>query len=259
MKLNAYTLLLSFLVLLSHASSCNQSSAYPGLDKQVNLRRSEMLSKAQQNPSNAGKEDYISSATVAQDDAAITFQSKVLTVLLPDAADAYKVERESFAAWYAYQQIISEEIIGDIWELYAGGSAGGSFQLIHLYDIGNANATEQEVLYNVLAGKSFPEICHENVSFPQIDSTKAQFCSEFRYLYSQHEDIGHNGWPAVKNTPGQLDAMLDTDLDLFKKWLFARDALEDFLDEGVSDLYASHTAFWRYLYQKNYQERFIGE
>ena len=201
----------------------------------------------------------MSPAPSALDDAALAYQTEMHQTLPADAIDPYETERASFAEWYAYQQTIAEDVIGDLWELYSGGSAGGSFQVIHLYDIANANATEQELLNAALARKSFPEKCHENASFQQIDSTKAQLCLEFSNLYSHHQDIGPDGWPAVKHTPEQMEALLDADIDLFQKWMIARDALESLLDKDIRDLYASHTAYWKYVFQKEYQERFIGE
>ena len=209
--------------------------------------------------SNAEKKGFVTNATVALDDTAEAFQAKIQGVLPRSVISAYKAERSCFSAWYAYQQTVSQEVVGDLWELYAGGSAGSSFQAMHLYDIANANAAEQEILYGAMAGKSSPEMCCEHASFRQIDSAKVQLCLEFRGLYSQHENIGPEGWPEVTIVPEKLDTLLDTDVELFGKWMSARDALEPLLDEGVRDLYASHTAYWRYVCRKNYQERFIGE
>lgn len=247
------------LALVGLVFACNPPIPTASLVERVHQRKSEMIIEAQQYVSNTEKEEFVTNATVALDDTTASFQAKILEVLPRRVVDAYKAERDLFSAWYAYQQTVALEVIGDLWELCAGGSAGGSFQVIHLYDIANINATEQEILYEAMAEKSFPEMCYENASFEQIDSTKAQLCLEFRNQLSQHEKIGPNGWPAVKNVPEQLDNMLNADVDLFKKWLSARDALEPLLNKGLRDLYASNTAYWRYVYQKNYQERFIRE
>ena len=257
--INKHIFLFSLLALIGQAVSCNQPAATGSLAEQTHQRRSEMLAEAQQCLSNAEKAAYVTRATSALDDAALAYQTEMHQTLPADAIDPYETERASFAAWYAYQQTIAEDVIGDLWELYSGGSAGGSFQVIHLYDIANANATEQELQNAALARKSFPEKCHENASFQQIDSTKAQLCLEFSNLYSHHQDIGPDGWPAVKHTPEQMEALLDADIDLFQKWMIARDALESLLDKDIRDLYASHTAYWKYVFQKEYQERFIGE
>jgi len=241
------------------AFACNPPIPTASLAEMVHQRKSELFVEAQQYVSNAEKEVFVTNATVAFDDTAATFQAKIREVLPRRIVDAYKAERGIYSAWYAFQQTVSLEVISDLWELYAGGSAGGSFQVIHLYDIANTNATEQEILYSAIAEKSFPERCYENASFEQIDSTRAQLCLEFRNLYSQHEKIGSEGYPTVKNVPEQLDSLLDTDVELFKKWMSARDALEPLLDKGVRYLYSSHTAYWKHLYQRNYQERFIRE
>ncbi len=250
---------LRILAILGLAFACNPPIPTASLAERVHQRKSEMIIEAQQYVSNAEKEEFVTNATVALDDTAATFQAKILEVLPRRVVDAYKAEREIYSVWYAYQQTVSQEVISDLWELYAGGSAGGSFQVIHLYDIANTNATEQEILYSAMARKSSPKMCYENASFEQIDSTKAQLCLEFRNQLSQHENIGPNGWPAVKNVPEQMDALLNADVELFMKWMSARDALEPLLGKGIRELYASHTAYWRYVYHKNYQERFIGE
>lgn len=44
-------------------------------------------------------------------------------------------------------------MIGDIWEMSAGGSAGWTFQEKHLYDIAKKNASEQAALYDALIKK----------------------------------------------------------------------------------------------------------
>ncbi len=250
---------LRILALLVLAFACTHHIPTASLAEQVHQRKSELFVGARQYVSNAEKEEFVTNAIEALDDTAATFQAKLLEVLSRRVVDAYKAERGFYSAWYAFQQTVSLEVISDLWELYAGGSAGGSFQVIHLYDIANTNATEQEILYGAIVEKSFPEMCYENASFEQIDSTKAQLCLEFRNLYSQHENIGLEGLPAVNNEPEHLDTLLDADVELFKKWMSARDALEPLLGKGIRELYASHTAYWRYVYQKNYQERFIGE
>ena len=254
-----YSYLFPLLIITCLGCDCNQVKRTPSMEELVQLRVSQMLSDIQQYGINSEKAEFMVSSTQALDDSAVLYQTKIQSILTNSVLAAYRAERESFAVWYDYQHTISEEVVGEIWELSWGGSAGSSFQNGHLYDIANANAAEQELLYDAIVGKTNPEICHENASIQQIDSTKAQLSLEFRNLYSQYENIGPDGWPAVKITPSQLDALLDADFEMFVKWMSVRELLEPLLDKKVRHLFASHTAYWKYIYQKKCKERYIGE
>ena len=187
------------------------------------------------------------------DDAAETIQCKLLNTLKGDALDAYKKERESFSAWYEFQETISEEVMGDIWELYAGGSAGGTYQERHLYDIAKANASEQAALYNALIKKPSNNQHKEAASMQQIESEKDKLVKDYSELYSQYENIGPEGWPKVGNTPSQIAEFLDTDLALFSKWKKDRETLESLLKRKLRTYYESLSADWMNLCLLNYQ------
>ncbi len=193
------------------------------------------------------------------EDAAEKFQCMILNTLKSDALDAYKKERESFAAWNAYQQTISEEVIGDIWELYAGGSAGWTFQERHLYDIAKENAAEQTALYEALIKK--PSVCQPKdvADLQLIEAAKEKLVKDYVNRYSQYENSGSDGWPKVNNTPAQIAEYLDKDLDLFKKWMTDRDAFESRLKKSLRTSYSSFTTDWKILCLQKYNEHYISE
>lgn len=193
------------------------------------------------------------------DDTADTFQCKIMNTLKAEALDAYKKERGSFSAWYEYQNTISEEVIGDIWELYAGGSAGGTFQEGHLYDIAKANASEQAALYEALIKRPSNNQCGVSVTMQQIESAKEKLVTDYSELYSQYENIGPDGWPKVDNTPIQISEYLDKDLALFNKWMTDREMLESLLKRKLRTYYESLSADWKNLYLQKYKEHFIHE
>ena len=193
------------------------------------------------------------------DDTADTFQCKIMNTLKAEALDAYKKEREAFSAWYEYQNTISEEVIGDIWELYAGGSAGWTFQEGHLYDIAKANASEQVALYEALIKRPSNNQCRVEVTMQQIESAKEKLVTDYSELYSQYENIGPDGWPKVDNTPIQISEYLDKDLALFNKWMTDREILESLLKRKLRTYYESLSADWKNLYLQKYKEHFIHE
>lgn len=193
------------------------------------------------------------------DDTADTFQCKIMNTLKGDALDAYKKEREAFSAWYEYQNTISEEVIGDIWELYAGGSAGWTFQEGHLYDIAKANASEQVALYEALIKRPSNNQCRVEVTMQQIESAKEKLVTDYSELYSQYENIGPDGWPKVDNTHIQISEYLDKDLALFNKWITDREILESLLKRKLRTYYESLSADWKNLYLQKYKEHFIHE
>lgn len=191
------------------------------------------------------------------DDAAEASQCKILNTLKADALDAYKKERESFSAWYEYQQIISEEVIGDMWELAAGGSAGWSFQEKHLYDIAKKNASEQAALYDALIKKPSSSLATGVDIMEQIDSEKEKLVKDYSSFYSQFENIGPDGWPNVKNTPAQISEYLDTDLDLFKQWMADREVLASCLKKNLRTYYDSLTEDWKAFFLQEFKEHYV--
>ena len=191
------------------------------------------------------------------DDSAESFQCKILNTLKAAALEAYKKERESFSVWYEYQQIISDEVIGDIWEISAGGSAGWTFQEKHLYDIAKTNAAEQAALYNALIKKPSVQLSTGKDIMEQIESEKEKLVKDYSSFYSQFENIGPEGWPAVKNTPAEITEYLDTDLDLFKRWMADRDALESHLKKSLRTYYNSLTEDWKVFFLQEFKEHYI--
>ena len=137
--------LISLLIIACQGCDCNQVKRTPSMEELVQLRVSQMLSDIQQYGINSEKAEFMVSSTQALDDSAALYQTKIQSILINSVLAAYRAERESFAAWYDYQHTISEEVVGELWELSWGGSAGSSFQNGHLYDIANANAAEQEL------------------------------------------------------------------------------------------------------------------
>ena len=248
-------------ILLQFMQGCKADTKLitPGLEERTTQRKTEMLENVQQCYSNADKGDFVIDAIRSLNDEAASLQNKIEGILDGDALAAYKAERAAFYDWHSFQQIVSKEVIGDIWELLVGGSAGGSFQTVHLYDIANANAAEQDILYEALANKTLARMSDQTASLEQIDSARIALTAGFENRYAQYENIGPDGWPCVHNSPEQISALLDKDMSLFKEWMANRAALEPFLEKDVRKLFASHTSYWMQFCLRKYKERFISK
>lgn len=101
-----------------------------------------------------------------------SYQSQIQSVLKGAALKAYKAEREAFYDWYEYQEVVSSEVISEIWDLYYGGTAGRSFELKHLHDIAEANAAEQKSLHEALTNKGHASFYTEPAGIESIKAAK---------------------------------------------------------------------------------------
>ena len=228
-----------------------QPSPSASMEERVAGRKSEMIAGTEQCFSNVEKGEFVANATIGLKDSALVYQSLLLNALSDDVIEAYKEERESFDEWNEYHKVISDVVIGDIWELLAGGSAGASFQTGYLYDVANTNATDLTILYEAIANKSLAGINKEKASIQQLDSTISDLKAAIRERYDLIQKVGQDS-PFI-NTPSELDAFLDKDKELFKNWMAKRDAFELCLRDGTRECYASNTDYWIYLNCNKYQ------
>ena len=241
MYLKQYLFTLTFAVALfmvGFGCSSGNRVELPEIESLVNQRRAEMLEKF-----------YEKREVEEMADVAFLLRGKAL--------EAFITERRAFEEWYAYQDAISERVIMDIWQAYSGGSAGGSFQVAHLFDIAIANAAEQEILYKVLAREGLARPSQESACMEQIEAAKDDLVEDLKSLYSGFDT--NNNWRMIEYTPDQLEVFLDRDLALFRKWMTSRKQLEASLESDVQTLYSSITSFWIYLCLTQYQTRFIEE
>lgn len=252
--------ILLFVLLAMACQGCKYPPTFisPSLDEQVRLKTDKMLADIQSFQSNAEKCNFMVDCTVALDDTAALYQAKILSLLRANVLQAYKAERAAYDAWKSYQGTVSFDVIGDVWQLYVGGSAGASYEYRHHYDITNINATEQQILYNALLKWSFSTPCHLNATLGQIDSAQIQMCSDIRHVYHlKRESREDYDCPIISHSPDQLKAVLK-DLELFKNWMAAREALAPLLKKEVRELYESGTSYWIHTCMLAFQGYFIG-
>ena len=59
--------------------------------------------------------------------------------------------------------------------------------------------------------------------------------------------------------PAEITEYLDTDLDLFKRWMADRDALASCLKKNLRTFYNSLTEDWKSFFLQEYNGHFVSE
>ena len=239
-------------------AACNQNSVRitPSLDKQIEQRKTVMLDSAQCTYSNAEKWEVIEAFTHAMEDSAATYQSKIDSVLTGPAREAYIAERKAFSNWYDYQSFVASDVVVEIWQLYIGGTAGGTLYEMHLYDRANANMTEQEIIFNALAKQAYAASYQSSATLEDILEAKDSLVAELMSTYSLIDN--EDNWRSLDHTAEELDKYISKDLSLFRQWIATRNGFEAYLELNERTIYASHTGFWTDLYYQCLKGAFIG-
>lgn len=240
-------------------AACNQNSVRitPSLDKQIEQRKDVMLDSAQRTYSNAEMWEVIEAFTHAMEDSAATYQSKIDSVLTGPAREAYIAERKAFSNWYDYQSFVASDVVVEIWQLYIGGTAGGTLYEMHLYDRANANMTEQGIVFNALAKQAYAASYQSSATLEDILEAKDSLVAELMSTYSLIDN--EDNWRSLDHTADEVDEFITIDLSLFQKWITTRKAFEACLDSDLRSIYASQTGYWLDLYHKTIQGGFIYE
>ena len=209
-----------------------------------------MLDNARHARSNFEKGEVMEAATDSLDDSAREFQSMIQSLLSGASLEAYSTEREAFNKWFEYQKVMASEVVVEIWQLYVGGSAGGSLYGRHLYDRANANATEQKILYKALTKEEYAAPYQSSATMGQILSEKDNLINDLTQAYSMiaNADIGLS----LDHNADELNEFISRDWTLFQQWMSARDSLQRSLEGEVRNIFASQTGFWIDLYHHCY-------
>jgi len=246
------------LVILALAA-CNQNSVRitPSLDKQIEQRKTVMLDSAQCTYSNAEKWEVIEAFTHAMEDSAATYQSKIDSVLTGPAREVYIAERKAFSNWYDYQSFVASVVVVEIWQLYIGGTAGGTLYEMHLYDRANANMTEQEIIFNALAKQAYAASYQSSATLEEILEAKDSLVAELMSTYSLIDN--EDNWRSLDHTADEVEGFISKDLSLFQEWISARNDFESLVNPDISDLFSSQTGYWLDLYLQTIQGKYIQE
>ena len=229
----------------------------PSTDEQVEQQKKVMIDSSQHTYSHAEMWDVINGFTRALEDSASLYQSKIISILNSPGREAYLAEREAYSNWYANQKFMSYHVVCEIWELYIGGTAGGTLECMHPYDRANPNAAEQMILFNALTKQAYAASFQASATMEEILSAKDSLVAELKSTYSLIDN--EDNWRSLDHTADEVDEFITIDLSLFQKWITTRKAFEACLDSDLRSIYASQTGYWLDLYHKTIQGGFIHE
>lgn len=210
----------------------------------VGERKSAMLSYlASSNLSNAGKGEVVRKEISRLESLSNRTRSYIEEYLVLDEREAFREERKAYGQWWAAQQHLSDRAIIYFWDLYAGGSAGASFQTAYLYDVENLNFEDMKDLLKSLQGQSY--------DIPKVRKVTS------RQLEKEHASIVREA--EERGLPQEVINLLNGDYYLFKSWMRKRNELSQLLPRGIA---ASYDRMTRVIIDEHiwqYEVRFIGD
>lgn len=210
----------------------------------VGERKSALLSYlASSNLSNAGKGEVVRKEISRLESLSNRTRSYIEEYLVLDEREAFREERKAYGQWWAAQQHLSDRAIIYFWDLYAGGSAGASFQTAYLYDVENLNFEDMKDLLKSLQGQSY--------DIPKVRKVTS------RQLEREHASIVREA--EERGLPQEVINLLNGDYYLFKSWMRKRNELSQLLPRGIA---ASYDRMTRVIIDEHlwqYEVRFIGD
>lgn len=210
----------------------------------VGERKSALLSYlASSNLSNVGKGEAVREESSRLSTQAARLRLSIEEHLDTDIREAFREERKAFGQWYGVQLHLSDRVIIYFWDLYAGGSAGASFQTAYLYDVENLNFEDMKDLLMSFQGQSYV--------IPKVRKVTP------RQLEREHASIVREA--EERGLPQEVINLLNGDYYLFKSWMRKRNELSQLLPRGIA---ASYDRMTRVIIDEHlwqYEVRFIGD
>ena len=196
--------------------------------------------------SNAGKGEVVTSETVRLRARAAALEVGVKDLLTGDQLKAFCEERTTYHQWNSLQQEIAGKVIPILWDIYAGGSAGGSFQTVYLYDIENLNHDDMENL-----------IFH--LRKPSGKVTQMVYPS-FEPFMEMTDRFLNATLPKVSEGPDYQTCLYTVthDMTLFPNWIESRERLTRLLPWPTAAVYARMTQLIIDEHTTQYGKCFIG-
>lgn len=176
-----------------------------------------------------------------------TTQTEIEGLLKDDVLLAFQNERAAYQKWNDHQKQMSDIVVSTLWDTFAGGSAGGSFQVVYLYDIENLNFEDMEyLLFHLLdlSGKT-----RENSSLPSIE----QFREQWDLVV----------WHILPNIQNESDYkkvlyIIAKDAHLFSEWVECRERFARVLPHDIAVAYERITGAIISDHSSKYRKSFIG-
>ncbi len=190
--------------------------------------------------SNAEKGEAVQGLADRYSETASQLSDSIAQLLPERSRRLYNRERHAYRSWREWQETVSMQLIGDIWDLWYGGSALGSFQTMHIYRIEDQNLEDNLELYGLLCGLSAQKNVVEDVSLFQLRE-------EADRLLSEVTDKDHHD---------RMAQTISIDLSILRNWLSAREAFSMSLPRSVRREYDKQTNRWLMLCRSQYAYKF---
>lgn len=172
-------------------------------------------------------------------------------------------ERQAYQAWRSWQDTIGLELIGDIWDLWYGGSALGTWQEVYLNDVEMRNNNDLQQLLQILSGENPNMRVYESVSIERVQAETSEILSEVddRFLSWREAGTGKIVVPdyydfGLEIKP-RMKGIMDKDMKLIREWVNARNRFSQTLSLNQHFLYDKLTNEQLHRILMQYQARFI--
>lgn len=172
-------------------------------------------------------------------------------------------ERQAYQKWRSWQDTIGLELIGDIWELWYGGSAGGTWQELFLNDVEIRNNNDLRQCLQILSGEKPSTGVKKQASIEMVQVETRNILAEVNNRFDAWREAG-TGKIVVPDyydfgleIKPRMTGIMDRDMELLRKWVNARNRFSQSLSPDQRLLYDKLTneQLYRVLWQ--YQTRFI--
>ncbi len=172
-------------------------------------------------------------------------------------------ERQAYRAWRSWQDTVGLELIGDIWELWYGGSALGPWQELYLNDVEIRNNNDLRQCLQILSGEKPSIGVMKQASIEMVQVETRNILAEVDNRFDSWREAG-TGKIVVPDyydfgleIKPRMTGIMDRDMELLHKWINARNRFSQSLSPDQRLLYDKLTneQLYRVLWQ--YQTRFI--
>ena len=200
--------------------------------------------------------------TIADDNKLVNLVSCKLT---DPSKPLFAKERQAYRAWRSWQDTICLELMGDLWELWHGGSALGSWQEAYLNEVEQRNEDDLQQLQQILSGEKPNGNVHEPASIERIQAETRAIIAEVENRFAAWREAG-TGKIVVPDyydfgleIKPRMKKIMDKDMTLLREWTDARNQFSQSLSPNQRVLYNNLTneQLHRILWQ--YQTRFIRD
>ena len=237
---------IALLLVMTAISDCRPDSAccladYAGWERAArqDMREAIVLSHV----SNAEKGNAIQGLADLYARTASNLSDSIAQLLPKRLRRLYLSERQAYESWRKWQETISMDLIGAIWDLWYGGSALASFQVMHIYRIEDQNLEDNLALLGLLCGSSARTEVVEDVTLFQLQDEADRLLREVSN--QEYHD--------------RMAQMVSFDLSVLRRWLSAREAFSKSLPRRVRREYDRRTNAWLLLCRSQYARKFCYE